>query len=57
MTGQAFIFPSLGPCATTMIVSLGFLPTFSDGLLIMTSVVLMYGVHRLFIQSGARDRT
>ena len=39
-SGQPFLFPSLGPsaCATTLIVSLGLLPTLVDGLLVMLSV-------------------
>ncbi len=36
-------------CATTLIVSLGVLPSFVDGALIMAAVVGMYVVHRMVI--------
>lgn len=32
-------------CATTLIISLGLLPSMSDGGIIMTAVVILYGIH------------
>jgi hypothetical protein len=35
-------------CATTLIISLGLLPTFSDGGIILLAVMRLFGVHKLF---------
>ncbi|WP_243373088.1 HPP family protein [Geotalea sp. SG265] len=42
-------------CATTMIVSLGLLSTLVDAIFIMTAILIMYGVHRLFIATGLQQ--
>lgn len=42
-------------CATTMIVSLGLLSTFYDGMFIMVAILVMYGVHRLFVRLGLQQ--
>ena len=34
-------------CATTLIISLGLLPRFSDGVVIMIAVTILYGSHRV----------
>jgi len=34
-------------CATTLIVSLGFLPTLTDGGIVMIAVLVLYGAHRV----------
>ncbi len=41
-------------CATTLIISLGFLATLSDVLCIMLAVIMMFGVHRMIsrLQKG-----
>ncbi len=39
-------------CATTLIVSLGFLPTPADGAIIMTSVIALYAVHAVVVKLG-----
>lgn len=39
-------------CATTLIVSLGFLPDPLDGAIIVTSVVAMYAAHALVVRIG-----
>lgn len=39
-------------CATTLIVSLGFLPRVLDGAIIVTSVVALYIVHALVVRFG-----
>jgi len=35
-------------CATTLIISLGLLPSIGDGVIIMTAVMVLYGMHRAF---------
>ena len=35
-------------CATTLIISLGLLPSFLEGGIIMTAVIVLYGVHSVF---------
>lgn len=39
-------------CATTLIISLGLLPSMLDGATIMTAVIVLYGTHRLKRSTG-----
>jgi hypothetical protein len=34
-------------CATTLIISLGLLPSVADGVIIMAAVTIMYGAYRI----------
>src|SRR5690242_6405404 len=36
-------------CATTLIVSLGLMPTFTDSGIILLAVLSLYGSHRIFV--------
>lgn len=43
-------------CATTLIISLGLLPTLTEGAIILVSVTLLYGVHTAFFAWFERTR-
>jgi hypothetical protein len=43
-------------CATTLIISLGLLPTFPDGGIILLAVVGLFGVHKLLSRAEFLDR-
>jgi hypothetical protein len=44
-------------CATTLIVSLGLLPTFWDAIFIIAAIAVMYAVHKVVPQKSRGDRT
>ncbi len=50
MLGTKTVHPPA--CATTLIVSLGLLPTLFDGMIIMIAVILMYGVYKLMLYAN-----